>query len=350
MKKVRFLSAVLCAVAIVCSAVSCSDDDNNGGDGIVPPQGGEDDPEVVQPTENIDVTALYYGDYNDNGTGNFGVNFVTSTMTWDDFEETYMGPGSLVYIEFNSTLAQNPDLAKLTDGTYAFDSADNFAAMTFSANVTEYAADGTATTHSVSGGELNVTTADNGMYVIDGKFDIGTGSDYQFSYTGYINFVNRTDEGYMSNLDGNVNLTDLTQSAVILWGETFTESSDYCSLIIAGKDYDLEQNIGTSPALNIGLNITPGSKEIPTGTYEIIDAMDADDYPAGTALSGVYQPTYGGYFGAWYFAPQVEASLRKGSVVVSNLGNGKYTFKINLADGYGHTVTAEYTGTPLLID
>lgn len=348
MKVLRYFAATLCAVALSCMAVSCSDDDNSE----VPdptPGGGDDIPEVIEPTKGIDVTALYYGDYNDNGTGNFAINFVTSGMEWDDFEETYMGPGSLIYMELNSTLAQNADLAKLTDGTYDFDTDEDFALMTFSCSITDYAADGTQTTHYVKGGTLEVETAENGMYVMKGKFDIGTGTDYDFNYTGYIGFVNRTDEGYMSNLTENVEMTELTQCAALMWGETFTETSDYCSLIIAGPDYDLDENIGSSPALNIGLNITPGSTTIPEGTYTIIDAMDADDYDTMTALSGVYEGSYGGYFGTWYFAPQVEASMRSGTVEVTDLGNGKYTFKINLADGYGHTVKATYTGTPKIM-
>ena len=128
------------------------------------------------------------------------------------------------------------------------------------------------------------------MFVLTGKFNIGT--DYDFNYTGYIRFLNRTGEGFMSNLTGNVEVKDMTQSAVIYWGETFTETSDYCSVIIAGKDYDLVQNIGASPALNLGLNITPGSTSIPSGTYTepVRDAVGC--YVPATGLEAVWLLTH----------------------------------------------------------
>lgn len=350
MKILRFCVAALCAVALTGAMTSCSDNDDNEVIGGVLPGDDEEDDEL-HPTEGIEVTAMYYGDYNHNNTGNFGINFLTAGMEWDDFDETYYGPGELVYMEINSALCENPDRATLKAGNYTFDSDETYAEMTFgSVSISQYTADGDETSYAVTGGTLKVEIADNGMYVLTGKFNIGTGTDYDFSYTGFISFVNRTDEGFMSNLTDNVVLEGLSQSAVIYWGETFTETSDYCSVIIAGDDYDLDMNIGKSPALNLGLNLTPGSTSIPAGTYTIINANEADDYDAFTALSGVYEATYGGYFGTWYFAGQIEASMYTGTVEVTDNGDGKYTFDINLADGYGHTVTGTYTGAPKIME
>lgn len=354
MKILRSFFAAACAVALCGTIASCSEDNDTPeiietpGNGEGDDNGGEDGDGPVA-TEGVEVTAVYYGDYNKNNTGNFGINFLTAGMEWDDFEETYLGPGSLVYFEVNSKLCENPDFAALEPGDYTFDSDETYAAMTFgSASVKEYAADGTETVHIVTGGTLKVEKADNGMFVLTGKFNIGT--DYDFNYTGYIRFLNRTGEGFMSNLTGNVEVKDMTQSAVIYWGETFTETSDYCSVIIAGKDYDLVQNIGASPALNLGLNITPGSTSIPSGTYTVIDANEADDYETFTALSGVFEGTYGGYFGTWYFDAQSEAAMLKGKITVTDEGAGKYTFDISLADGYGHTVTGIYKGVPYVME
>lgn len=351
MKILRSIFAAVCAVALCGTMTSCSEDDDNTPDAVVPGNGDDNGKDEPVATEGIDVTAVYYGDYNNNNTGNFGINFLTAGMEWDDFEETYLGPGSLVYFEVNSKLCENPDFAALEPGDYTFDSDETYAAMTFgSASVKEYAADGTETVHTVTGGTLKVEKADNGMFVLTGKFNIGTDTDYDFNYTGHIRFLNRTGEGFMSNLTGNVEVKDMTQSAVIYWGETFTETSDYCSVIIAGKDYDLVQNIGASPALNLGLNITPGSTSIPSGTYTVIDATEADDYETFTALSGVFEGTYGGYFGTWYFDAQSEAAMLKGKITVTDEGAGKYTFEVNLADGYGHTVTGIYKGVPSVIE
>ena len=134
MKILRFCMVALCAVALTGAMTSCSDDDDNG----LIPDGGEEnnDPE---PTEGVEVTAMYYGDYNDNNTGNFGINFLTSGMEWDDFDETYYGPGELVYMEINSALCENPDRATLKAGDYTFDSDETYAEMTFgSVSISQY--------------------------------------------------------------------------------------------------------------------------------------------------------------------------------------------------------------------
>lgn len=97
----------------------------------------------------------------------------------------------------------------------------------------------------------------------------------------------------------------------------------------------------------LSVNVTPGSSTgIPSGTYTVIDALTADDYDVNTLLSGVYEPAYGGYFGAWYFSTtgKVEASLRSGTVTVTNRGGNEYTFEIDLKDGYGHRITGSYAG------
>ncbi len=348
MKILRNTVALFAAIALCGAATSCSDNDSD--DPVVVVPGGEEEGDDITPTEGIDVVATYYGDYNENNTGNYGLNFVTSGMEWDDFEETYLGPGELVYFELNSTLADNPDLAHPADGTYTFDAAGNSADMTFgSATVTRYDASGNQTIITVTGGTLTLKTLSNGMYEITSAFVTDVNTPVEFSYTGYIRFLNRTGEGFMSNLTSNIVLKDMTQSAILLWGETFTETSDYCSVIIAGKDYDLLENFGTSPAINLGLNVTPGSEGIPAGTYNVINAMEADDYDPFTALSGVYEPTYGGYFGNWYLDPLTEAALYTGTVEVSTGANGEYTFVIDLADGYGHKVTGTYTGTPQIL-
>ena len=103
-----------------------------------------------------------------------------------------------------------------------------------------------------------------------------------------------------------------------------------------------------SDALMLSVNVTPGSSDgIPSGTYTIIDANTADDYDVNTALSGVYEPTYGGYFGSWYFSTEnrIEASVRGGSVTITDNGNDNYTFEIALEDGYGHKITGTYSGS-----
>ena len=151
----------------------------------------------------------------------------------------------------------------------------------------------------------------------------------------------------MSNMTQDVVLSGMSQALVAYGGYAFTETSDLYTVIIAGPDYDLDSNFGQSDALMLSVNVTPGSSDgIPSGTYTIIDANTADDYDVNTALSGVYEPIYGGYFGSWYFSTEnrIEASVRGGSVTITDNGNDNYTFEIALEDGYGHKISGTYSG------
>lgn len=142
-------------------------------------------------------------------------------------------------------------------------------------------------------------------------------------------------------------LTGLTQALLMYNGEAFTPTSDLFIILIAGPDYDLDVNFGQSDALMISVNVTPGSSTgIPSGTYTIIDAEQADDYPVGTALNGVYNTTYGGYFGSWFYSTRnkLESSVRGGKVVITNNGQDSYKFDIQFEDGYGHKITGTYSG------
>ena len=186
-----------------------------------------------------------------------------------------------------------------------------------------------------------------GYYVIDAALTLSDGSEYAYSFVGAISFLNRSGEGQMSNLTQDIEIKGLSQGLLAYGGVVFTETSDLYTVILAGPDYDLGNNYGQSDALMLSVNVTPGSSDgIPSGTYTVIDALTADDYDVNTLLSGVYEPAYGGYFGAWYFSTtgKVEASLRSGTVTVTNRGGNEYTFEIDLKDGYGHRVTGSYAG------
>lgn len=341
-KNIRTIFATALVAATSLSMVSCSDDDD--------PKEPVIDP--VEPvTTDIRTEGYYKGDIYDAGTGNLWINFISKDLTWDDMEEEYTGTGDIVCLDFNTMLAGNPDLATLADGTYKAGD-DTHAEFTVNIGpddsfVVKYT-DGKSTDYEITDAVVTVTTDDKaGVQVIDASLTLDDASVYTLKYVGKISVINRTGEGQMSNLTGNVTLDNLTQGVALYWGETFTETSDYCALILAGADYNLDVNYGDAPAITIGLNVTPGSSTgIPTGTYTVIDAMEADDYEPATALSGVYDLSVGGYFGTWYFhaADALEASMRKGTVDVTNNGNNNYKIVIDLEDGYGHTVKGTFSG------
>lgn len=308
---------------------------------------------MTPPVELSDVTAeaYYKGDVYGNETGNLWVNF-TEGLTYDAETDDYTGEGYILCLDFNTVLASNPDYATIADGEYT-GSQDNETHAAYTLNLcdeesylTEYTASG-ANTVFFTNATVNIKKTDN-LYQIDASLTTESGDKKEYSYNVRIPVINISGEGMQSNMTSDATLNGLTQGIAIYYGETFTETSDLYTVILAGDDYNLETNYGNSPAIMLALNVTPGSSEsIPDGTYTVIDAATADDYETGTVLSGVYEPTLGGLFGSWYFSTLegLQASMMSGTVTVTNNGGKKYTFVYDLADGYGHKVTGTYSGS-----
>lgn len=342
----RFLSIALLTAAVA----ACSDSDNDNP--TTPPggDGGSGGGSEVVPTEGVTTEAFYKGDLYGTGSGNLWINFI-SEMEYDDFEEDYIGPGYILCLDFNTTLAQNADFATLAEGTYTCDYASD-SHETFTLNVAlgdsylvRYAEGGGSESFDITGGTVTVAIRED-YYCIDAALTLSDNSEYSYSFVGKLSFLNRSNEGQMSNLTGDVALSGMTQAMAAYYGASFTDTSDFYTVIIAGPDYDLDINYGTSDALMLTLNVTPGSPEgIPSGSYTVADTSTAEDFYPNTALSGIYDPTYGGYFGTWFFSTtgKLEASLRGGKVEVTNNGDGTCRVDIDLEDGYGHRVTGSCT-------
>lgn len=305
---------------------------------------------TITPTEGVITEAFYKGDHYGTGTGNLWINF-RSEMELEPNMGDYIGPGYILCLDFNTLLAKNADFAQLTEGTYTGSETDTHAAFTLNvadgdSYLTRYEADGASDMLNIVAGTVTVSV-EQGYYRLEAELKLEDGSDYPYSFIGDLVFVNRSTEGMMSNLTEDVRITELSQGLVAYNGTTFTETSDLYIVLLAGPQYDLDTNYGNSDAVMISFNVTPGASDgIPSGTYSIIDAETADDYPVGTALSGVFNPNYGGYFGSWFYSTRnkLEASMRGGSVVVTNSGSDNYTFSILLQDGYGKKVEGSYSG------
>lgn len=331
----------LCASTLF--GFTACDDDDTVIDPVIDP---------VEPGLTTDITAegYYKGDFYDAGTGNLFINFISTSLRWDDMDEDYTGTGDIVCLDFNTVLAANPDFATLADGTYTADTDGSHAEYTINIDeedsyVVKYTNSASAD-YLITSGSLTVTSAD-GITAIEGNLTLDDQSTYIFRYVGSLSIINRTGEGNMSNLTQNVTVSDLTQGVAMYFGQTFTETSDLYMVVLAGADYDLDENFGNAPSIWLGLNVTPGSTTgIPSGTYTLIDAMEADDYPVGSALSGVYEESLGGFFGSWYFctADGLEASMQTGTAKVTNNGDGTYAITFTMADGYGHTVSGSFNG------
>lgn len=311
---------------------------------------GGGDNNTITPTEGVITEAFYKGDHYGMGTGNLWINF-RSEMEMDSETGDYIGPGYILCLDFNTNLAENADFAKLAEGTYTGGDTDTHAAFTLNvadgdSYLTRYKANGASDMLNIVAGTVTVSM-EQGYYRLEAELKLEDGSDYPYSFVGDLVFINRSTEGQMSNLPADVSVSGLSQALVAYNGATFTETSDLYILLLAGPEYDLDVNYGTSDALMVSLNVTPGASDgIPSGTYSIIDAETADDYPVGTALSGVFNTNYGGYFGSWFYSTRnkLEASMRGGSVTVTNSGSDNYTFSISLQDGYGKKVEGSYSG------
>lgn len=326
---------------------ACSDSGDN--DPTPSPDGGGDGTTLV-PTQDVTTEAYYKGDLYGTSTGNLWINFI-SKMEYDASEGDYVGPGYILCLDFNTTLAENADFATLAEGTYTCNYAsDSHEAFTLNvaygdSYLLRYAEGGGSESFDITGGTVTVALRE-GYYCIDAHLTLSDNSDYDYSFVGELSFLNRSEEGQMSNLTGDVTLSGMTQALAGYYGAAFTDTSDYYTIIIAGPDYDLDVNYGASDALMLTLNVTPGSTDgIPSGSYTVVDTSTAIDFYPNTALSGIYDPTYGGYFGTWFFSTtgKLEASLRGGEVKVTNNGDGTYVFDISLQDGYGHRVSGSCT-------
>ena len=334
-------------------AVACSDDEpGGGGPGGGEGGGGEGEgggPSTPELTEGISAEGYYKGDAYEKGTGNYWINFVSEDMEYDNEEDTYYGPGFILCVDFNSVLASNPDLAVPQSGPYTIGESADYSAFSINSDsydtyLNRYDANGNVTETSFTAGTMGIAY-ENGIYTIECKMTTVDEEEYEFTYVGPIPFYNRTGEGEMSNLTDNVEISGLTQGMALYEPEAFTTTSDLYMVILAGEDYDLETNFGQADALQISVNVTPGSNDgIPTGTYTIVDMNEVDDLEPETAIAGLYE--YGGYYGTWYYSTgkHIESAMKEGTVEIENEGLDFYTINATFKDGYGHQVKASYSG------
>ena len=118
----RFEKLLLAAAALclVCMAPACSDDDpatdpeqnetpgegEGDGDDDSGEPGEPDTPDTPALTEGVRAEGYYKGDYHDEGTGNYWINFTVE-------DENDPGGYYILCLDFNGSLAADPDFAAL---------------------------------------------------------------------------------------------------------------------------------------------------------------------------------------------------------------------------------------------
>ena len=331
MKRFFYLVALMSTMLAACD----KSDQTTTPDEPVPPA-----PEQPRtPTEGITTESYYKGEGDTEGVANCWINFVSDDYVMDDWGDVLSG--FVLIVDFNTAVAENPDFASLAEGTYVF--SENTEAFTVSgATKTACADNRNVETHFVGG---SVEVARQGeLYKIDCLFIADDGTEEELSYVGDVTFINRSAQGQMSNLKGDVTTGELTQGYFGLFGESLFEDADseMAMMVLAGDDFDLEVFYGNSDSICIYFNIPVGADEIPDGTYTVL-SPDSEEIPAGTLVPGLKEGLT--IYGTWFFSTErkLEVSVRGGSLTVSHEGN-IFDIELELLDGYGNKIEGSYHG------
>ena len=158
-----------------------------------------DEPEE-QPTENIRAEAYYAGDIYGTGVGNGWINFIEGEIGLDDWGDA-VGEGRVVCLDLNFDLPDNPDFARLPEGTYEMDSGDG-ASFTWNADGSSYvisAGSGYSGNGEITGGTVTVSSFGEDGYRIVCELSTEE-DDFDFEYRGKVSFVNHSDYPGQSDL------------------------------------------------------------------------------------------------------------------------------------------------------
>ena len=148
----RFEKLLLAAAALclVCMAPACSDDDpatdpeqnetpgtpgegEGDGDDDSGEPGEPDTPDTPALTEGVRAEGYYKGDYHDEGTGNYWINFTVE-------DENDPGGYYILCLDFNGSLAADPDFAALDVRDYPMNVGSGYPAGTLNGDGDTYLA------------------------------------------------------------------------------------------------------------------------------------------------------------------------------------------------------------------
>ena len=305
------------------------------------------EPDLVIPDKLFE--GYYYGEYYAMGQGNAVVNFAEGSMAFDGSVEEYVGTGTVVCIDLNIELQDDPDHAVVPAGTYVVDKDMTYAVGTWGLEesyilkvVNDEVIYDFAT---FTDGTVTVTEDPAGYkYVLD--LTIEDGEKLHIEYVGPAKLINSSDEGGLcSNLDRDVNVPELTQASMFCVGDILEDGATETWVISIGDEhYDLLTDYGPGYSMLLYFNLEPGLSGVPAGTYsDFIDLLTAVEMVPNTMLGGLSM--YGMYMGCFYMCPALteEAALSSGSVTVAVDGN-IYTITGTLYDGYENKVTFSYEG------
>lgn len=231
----RFEKLLLAAAALclVCMAPACSDDDpatdpeqnetpgtpgegEGDGDDDSGEPGEPDTPDTPALTEGVRAEGYYKGDYHDEGTGNYWINFTVE-------DENDPGGYYILCLDFNGSLAADPDFAALDVRDYPMNVGSGYPAGTLNGDGDTYLArhddEGDFTYSEAQSGSAKVEMIE-GLYKVTCSLLLENDEVCDFEYYGPLAFYNRTLDGNMSNLTEDVELT-FTQGMAIYYGDIY---------------------------------------------------------------------------------------------------------------------------------
>lgn len=287
--------------------------------------------------------ASYFGDYYGTGIGNF--EFALTDIAGEDAKM-----GHTLYLDLNTTKFPSQSVITLVPGTYTCDKTGSATtASTFNpgSDDGEYYYGSLWVETDSEGGENVLMVTDGTCTVtwngaqysvsVSVKLDNGETRTGEFSGT-----VGLSDESCLTRLSGDVTPV-CTKGMAIFYGDAqyYQNNSYNWTIWLASSGVDLNTLTGKGDMMQFGINTTRASTtEIPTGDYEVMEAINTEYLVPFTYIPGYFDSLRGSVSGTWYTKDLVALGpCVAGTLHVENKGGGNYAIQYEFVDDYYYTAT-----------
>ena len=284
--------------------------------------------------------ANYFGDYYKTGLGS-----IELALTDIEDEEAY--PGHTLYLDLNTTKFASQSAITLVPGTYTCDkNASASTPSTFNAGSDdgEYYYGSLWVETDSQGGEnvLLVTdgtctvTKNGAQYKVSVSVKLDNGETRTGEFSGAVGL---SDESCLSRLSGDVSSACAKGMAIFYGDAQYYQNNSYnWTVRLATSGIDLNTLTGKGEMMQFVINTTRDSTtEIPTGDYEVIEAINTDYLVPFTYVPG-YIDNLRGLSGSWYTKDLVALGpCVSGTIRFENKGGGNYSIRYDLVDDYYYT-------------
>lgn len=293
----------------------------------------------------------YYGDYYSNGAGYVEIDLRGGSL---DNSGNPAGASQVVKLALFTEMADDPQRAQITDGTYTLGSRDQGTVGTFftdddASGLWIYDSNTNAIHRQLTGeSKVKVTHKSEDNYVITGTFVTEDGGVSEWYYDGYIKLVNATNltedaEGYtiMRYADGALKLA------------SFQGDVDGYRAQQGSMKFVMDVRTNASEAIGFNLSFYAATKsdlQYPGPEYcEIVGEYEFSTTPgAAFTLEEGYMLNNSVPFGSFlYYTSGVKVithMITGGKMTIERYGNGEYDVKLDLMGKTGPDAEAESLG------